>query len=173
MSVANDTSATGIRGFLVKLYKPIYLWAKATFATTDEVLHPVNVMTLTPSSTFVKNALIGINGVLYRSTQATTNLPCTMVVENGAFVVETVNGKIAFVVTDPTPNAGWEIFSDASTEYWLEQFNQSISDLSVIRTKANSALQTDSQVTYNGTTYSVGTLLEEMAKLMDKTVVTQ
>ena len=41
----------------------------------DDMLHPVAVSSMTPSSTFVKNAVIGINGVLYRSTKATSNLP--------------------------------------------------------------------------------------------------
>ncbi len=37
MSVANDSAATGILGFLVKLYKPIILWVTAVFATKEEV----------------------------------------------------------------------------------------------------------------------------------------
>ena len=36
-TVANEQAATGIRGFLVKLYKPIYQWANSTFATKDDV----------------------------------------------------------------------------------------------------------------------------------------
>ena len=36
-NVANDTAATKIQAFLTRLYKPIYGWAKARFATKDEV----------------------------------------------------------------------------------------------------------------------------------------
>ena len=35
--VANELAATGIEGFIQKLYKPIYLWAKNTFATKDDI----------------------------------------------------------------------------------------------------------------------------------------
>ena len=35
--VANELAATGIEGFIQRLYKPIYLWAKNTFATKDEL----------------------------------------------------------------------------------------------------------------------------------------
>ena len=36
-NVVNSTAATKIQSFLVRLYKPIYLWAKQTFATKEEV----------------------------------------------------------------------------------------------------------------------------------------
>ena len=36
-TVANEQAATGIRGFLVKIYKPIYQWANSTFATKEDV----------------------------------------------------------------------------------------------------------------------------------------
>lgn len=37
-TVANESAATtGILGFLIKLYKPIYQWANNTFATKEEV----------------------------------------------------------------------------------------------------------------------------------------
>jgi len=36
-TVANEQAATGIRGFLIKLYKPIYQWANSTFATKEDV----------------------------------------------------------------------------------------------------------------------------------------
>lgn len=130
-------------------------------------LLPVNIATLTPSSTFVKNNVMGINGVLYRATQATQNLPCTMVSENGAFVVNTINGKTAFTVTDPTPNAGWEIWSDASIEYWISQLN------ALIAAKASVSDVMAATVNYGNATFTVSQLLTEMAKLMSKTVVTQ
>ena len=174
MRVANDSAATGIMGFLMRLYKPIYVWAVATFATKSEAgLLPVDITTLTPNSTFRAWSVVGINGVLYRATQATSNLPCTMVIENGAFVTNTVNGKIAFVVSDPTPNTDWETISDASVEYWVQSINASTADLSTIRSNAQAAVKPTDVVTVNGVDYTVSQLLAEMAKLMNKTVVTQ
>jgi hypothetical protein len=133
---------------------------------------------MTPSSTFVKNAVVGINGVLYRSTKATSNLPCTMVTQGNAFVVHTVNGKIAFVVSNATPNTDWEIFTDASIEYWVESINtalaakqDAISDLATIRSKAGSAVQPTDTYTVNGQQYTVSELLQAVATLMPKTVV--
>lgn len=162
MSVANESEATGIIGFLQRLYKPIYIWAMNTFATKEEVgLYPVDITTLSLESTFVAGAVIGINGVLYRATQATDNLPCTLVTENGVFVVNTVKGKTAFVVSDATPNTDWEIFTDAAIEYWVTIMNQRVSALENIPTT----------VTYNGVTYTTAQLLEAMAQLMAKTVV--
>ena len=35
--VANELAATGIEGFIQRLYKPIYLWAKNIFATKEDV----------------------------------------------------------------------------------------------------------------------------------------
>ena len=134
----------------------------------DDMLHPVAVSSMTPSSTFVKNAVVGINGVLYRSTKATSNLPCTMVTQGNAFVVHTVNGKIAFVVSNATPNTDWEIFTDASIEYWVESINTA---LATIRSKAGSAVQPTDTYTVNGQQYTVSELLQAVATLMPKTVV--
>jgi len=92
-------------------------------------LLPVDISTLTPASTFPKNAVVGINGVLYRATAATQNLPCTLTVQDGKFVVNIVDGKMAFTVTDPAPNEGWEVFTDASIEYWISQLNARITAL--------------------------------------------
>lgn len=125
----------------------------------DALLIPVSVDSLTPSSTFVKNAVIGINGVLYRATAATSNLPCTLTIQDGAFVTHTVNGKTSFVVSDPTPNAGWEIWTDAATEYWLSLLDTRITSLENL------------SVTYNGITYTLAQLMASMAQLMQKTVV--
>ena len=128
-------------------------------------LLPVDISTLTPASTFPKNAVIGINGVLYRATADTQNLPCTLTVQDGALVVNIVNGKRSFVVTDPTPNQGWEIFTDASVEYWISQLN------TLIAQKATVSDVMQAEVQYGQTTFTVGQLLQEMAKLMSRTVV--
>ena len=148
--------------------------------STDELLHPVNVNTLTPSSTFAKNAVIGINGVLYRSLAATSNLPCTLVVQDGAFVVNIVNGKKAFVVSNGAPNQDWEIWTDATIEYWIESITTAlngkqatISDLSTIRSNAQNAVKPTDTFTAGGTDYQVSELLQAVANLMAKTIVTQ
>ena len=164
--------------------KKMAVCAMAKFATKDEltdaVLHPVDISSLTPSSTFVKNAVIGINGVLYRATAATSNLPCALVTQDGALVTHTVNGKTAYVVSDATPNAGWEIFTDASIEYWVEALNASlsskqdtVSDIATIRSNAANAVKPTDVYTYNGQDYTVSELLQALAELMPKTVVTQ
>lgn len=36
-NVANESAATGIQGFMQKLYKPIYVWANGLFATKTEL----------------------------------------------------------------------------------------------------------------------------------------
>lgn len=147
--------------------------AMATFAKKNEILHPVDISTLTPSSTFRKNAVIGINGVLYRSKNATSHFPVVLSTEGNAFVVNTVNGKIAFVVSDATVNSDWEIWTDAGIEYWVESINAAIADIATIRSNASSAVKPTDTITYNGTNYTVSSLLNEMAKLMNKTVVIQ
>lgn len=128
-------------------------------------LLPVDISTLTPASTFPKNAVIGIGGVLYRATAATQNLPCTLTVQDGQFVVNIVNGKTAFTVTDPSPNSGWEIFTDASVEYWISQLN------ALIAQKATVGDVMQATVNYGQTQFTVQQLLQEMAKLMSRTVV--
>lgn len=122
-------------------------------------LLPVDISTLTPASTFPKNAVVGINGVLYRATAATQNLPCTLTVQDGKFVVNIVDGKMAFTVTDPAPNEGWEVFTDASIEYWISQLNARIT-----------ALEGETY-TANGQQYTRQQLLQNVAELMSRTVV--
>lgn len=156
----------------------------STYATkqevTDSALHPVNVNTLTPSSTFVKNAIIGINGVIYRAKQATSHFPVVLTIEDGSFVVNTVNGKIAFVVSDPTVHQDWEVFTDAAIEYWVVSLNaalaakqDAINDLEAIRTNAQNAVKTTDQYTVGEVRYPVSALLQAVANLMSKTLVTQ
>lgn len=154
---------------------------------TSEHLHPVNVNTLTPSSTFRMNSVIGINGVLYCSLRDTDNLPVTPQIQDGQFVIHTVGGKIALVIADETLNEDWEVFTDASIEYWVASINSaisvintaiqliqgSISDLSTIRSNASAALKPTDIYTFNGVSYTVDDMLKDLVKLMPKTLVTQ
>ena len=77
----------------------------ATVAEIAAPLHPVNINTLTPTSTFVANAIIGINGVIYRAKQATSHFPVVLETSGGALVVQVINGKKSFVVSNPTVHA--------------------------------------------------------------------
>lgn len=125
-------------------------------------LYPVNVNTLTPSSTFVKNAVIGINGVIYRAKQATSHYPVVLVTQDGAFVVNTTaNGKIAFVVSDPTIHQDWEMWTDAAIEYWVESLNAALA----------ATVKTTDVYMVGNTSYTVGELLQSVADFMQKTVV--
>ena len=58
--------------------------------------YPVDMSTLTPTSTFKKGSVLAINGVFYRATTDTSNFPITLVVQDGKFVVNVVNGMNAY-----------------------------------------------------------------------------
>jgi len=161
---------------------------------------PVDVDTITPSSTFKKNSIIGINGVLYYAYQDTIYLPITLVTQGNAFVVNIVDGRKAFVVSDYTLNTGWKVWTDAAMDYWINQLSTSlnnhtsrtdihvtlsdkstwngkqdfISDLDTIRTNAQkgaSAIQMSDVITIEGTDYTVGQILSAIGEFMNKTIV--
>ena len=50
-------------------------------------INPVNIETLTPSSTFAEGDAIAFNGVIYRATGATDNFPIPLVISGNNFVV--------------------------------------------------------------------------------------
>jgi len=128
-------------------------------ASLDDILHPVNVNTLTPTSTFVANAIIGINGVIYRAKQATSHFPVPLVIDNNAFVVQNIDGKIVFTVSSNTIHQDWEQWTDAAIEYWKAQLDARVSALE------------NKTITYNNKTYTVNELLTAVAQLMERTVV--
>lgn len=166
-------------GFILK---KLCILALAKFATKEELsgaaLYPVDISTLTPSSTFAKNNVIGINGVLYRAKVATSNLPITLVVQDGAFVTHTVNGVKAFVVSSFTLNSDWEVWMDAGMAYAYSSADARLSALentTVPRLASRITVLENipTSVTYGGKKYTAAQLFAEMAKLMEKTVVTQ
>lgn len=177
---ANKVSGSGLNNHVPALDSNGDL-KDSGLTTTDIVagtLYPFDISTLTPSSTFRKNTIIGINGVIYRATADTSNMPCTILVQDGAFVTHTVNGKTAFVVTSSTPNTGWELFTDAGIEYWVETINAGlsakqnvISDLNEIRTNAQNAIKSTDSYMVGGVSYPVSTLLQAVANIMAKTLV--
>lgn len=165
----------------------------AVFATKQQVasglseiaeiaapLHPVNINTLTPSSTFVANAIIGINGVIYRAKQATSHFPVVLATSGDALVVQVINGKKSFVVSDPTVHSDWEQWTDAAIEYWISQLAAratALENADVALASRITALETALQsrpdnITYGGVAYSASDLLTAMASMMSKTVVT-
>ena len=111
------------------------------------------------SASTASSTVIGINGVIYRAKQATSNFPVPLVVDNGAFVVQTVNGKIVFTVSSNTIHQDWEQWTDAAIEYWKAQLDARVSALE------------NKTVTYNNQTYTVNELLTAMASLMQRTIV--
>lgn len=157
--------STTLRSFVQKIYKPIAEWIHDNVATKTELssnanehLYPVNINSLTPSSTFVKNAIFGINGVMYRAKANTSNFPVTLTIDNNQFVFDVVNGKKSFVIDDPTVNSDWEVWTDAGIEYWLSL-------------KADVADVLAAEITKDGKTFTVRQLLEAIVPFMGKTVV--
>lgn len=186
-SKKNQTPLQRLTESLTNVVAELWTELTAKFATKEALArneadhwHPVDVNSLTPSSTFVQNSVIGINGVLYRAKKQTSHFPVTLTVEDGKFVVEEEEGKIAFVVADETLSEDWEVFTDAAIEYWVKSLNKkvagkqdAISDLTDIRQKATSALQPSTVYKVGNTEYTVDAMLQELAKLMPKTIVTK
>ena len=96
------------------------------------VLYPINVSDITTSSTFNKNAMICIDGVVYRATQTVSNLPLTFVVEDGKFLTQNIYGKTAFVRAGDTINSGWEVWIDASNDIRFLQLEERVARLETI-----------------------------------------
>jgi len=84
-----------------------------------------------------------------------------MVVSDGKFVTHEVNGQKAFVVQDMTVNADWDVWMDAGLSYAYSLADQRIT-----------ALETETY-TANGEQYTRRQLLQAVAELMQKTIVTQ
>ena len=90
---------------------------------------PADVSQLSIDSTFRANELVAINGVIYRATQNTSNLPVLPVIEKDpetdeyVLVIDNVNGFDVLVVADYTVQPGWEVWLDLGVRYmlsWLE-----------------------------------------------------
>lgn len=139
-------------------------------------LLPVDIQTVTPQTTFPKNAVLGIGGVLYRAKRATASMPLTMVVSDGKFVIHEVNGQKAFVVQDMTVNADWEVWMDAGMAYAYSLADQRITNLEqalpTVKATSDSALQPTTTFTANGQQYTAAQLLQAVAELMGKNLVT-
>lgn len=118
-----------------------------------QIIRPINMDALTPSSTFLGNDCVAINGVFYRALRNTGDFPVTMVIQNGQFVYnQSASGHKAYVVADGTLHSDWEVWSDSSIDFWREYFD----------TRLDSKLDLDTQVG----DYSVQQLLEYVASQM-------
>ena len=81
------------------------------------------------------------------------------VIDNNAFVIQVVDGKIVFSVSSNTIHQDWEQWTDAAIEYWRAQLDARVSALE------------NKTITYNNKTYTVNELLTAVAQLMERTVV--
>jgi hypothetical protein len=171
-----------------------------TYATKTEVtnatLIPVDIDSLTPTTTFVKNNVIGINGVIYRAKKNTTEFPVVPMVEDGHIVYdEDENGNKAIVIEDFTMSEDWEIWTDASIprtleqmadqqltfmtqqaaqqDAFIEQQTGALADFETeVRVSISGVIKSTDEITAtSGQKYTVMQLLQAMAELMDKTVV--
>lgn len=147
-------------------------WLKDAEAQ-EGTLYPVDVSALTPTSTFRKNAVVGINGVFYRAKVATSHFPVVLVLDDVTeqFVIEQVNGKVAFVIDDPTVHQDWEVWTDAGIEFWIAQIGSSLTALAARVTALETTTATALQPTDTFGGYQAQTLLTAVASLIGKTVV--
>lgn len=96
------------------------------------VLYPVEEGSLSPSSTFRKNAIISIDGVIYRAVGDTTELPLKFVVEDGKFVVQELYGHTAFVRGSDEVSADWAIWADASNDIRFRMLEDRVARLETL-----------------------------------------
>jgi len=87
----------------------------------DSYLIPVDMDSLTTSSTFVQSNVIAINGVFYRAKRNTSSFPITLMTQGGNFLYNEINGHRAYIVADYTINTDWEIWTDAGIDYHQEK----------------------------------------------------
>ena len=90
-------------------------------------INPVDMDNLTPSSTFAAGDAIAFNGVIYRATTATDNLPIPLVVSGNNFVVNEYKGYKAYVRGSEVMQAGWQVWLDTGLNYWIEKHEDRIS----------------------------------------------
>ena len=147
---------------------------------------------LVPGMTFEQNAILGINGVMYRAVRQTTDFPVVLLVESGHIVYdEDEEGRKALVVDDYTLSEDWEIWSDAGIPRTLEQmtddqedfmaqeqadmaaFKQEIrNDAAQLIVLAAASLKPGTKITSSsGTEYTAEALLTAVADLMESTIV--
>ena len=161
-------------------------------ALTAATIIPIDIDELVPGMTFEQNAILGINGVMYRAVRQTTDFPVVLLVESGHIVYdEDEEGRKALVVDDYTLSEDWEIWSDAGIPRTLEQmtddqedfmaqeqadmaaFKQEIrNDAAQLIVLAAASLKPGTKITSSsGTEYTAEALLTAVADLMESTIV--
>ena len=90
-------------------------------------INPINMDDLTPINLFNVGDAIAYNGVIYRATEVTSNLPLTFVVQGEEFVVSNYKDLYAYVVADDTIQEGWEVWLDTGMQFYIENFQDRIS----------------------------------------------
>ena len=93
------------------------------------VMSPVRESEATSGRTFLKSEVLAINGVIYRCTADTQNLPVTPVVQDSMIVVVEKDGQKAIVIADDKVNEGWEVFADASNGYRIAALEARVATL--------------------------------------------
>ena len=96
------------------------------------VMIPVDESTLSPSSTFQKNSIISIDGVVYRAKENTDTLPFPFLVEENKFVVQTMYGRPCFVKAGNTLSSYWEVYIDASNDVRYKLLEERVAHLETI-----------------------------------------
>ena len=168
----------------------------STYATKTEVTNatiiPIDIENMTPTMTFEKNSILGINGIMFRAVVDTDEFPVVLLVEDGHIVYdEDENGNKAFVVSDWTQSEDWEIWTDASIPRTLQlmtqqqetfmaaeradmaAFKQEIrNDAAQLIVLAAQSIKPGTKITSSsGTEYTAETLLVALADLMESTIV--
>ena len=168
----------------------------STYATKTEVTNatiiPIDIDNMTPTMTFEKNSILGINGIMFRAVVDTDEFPVVLLVQDGHIVYdEDENGNKAFVVSDWTQSEDWEIWTDASIPRTLQQmtddqedfmaqeqadmadFKQEIrNDAAQLIVLAAQSIKPGTKITSSsGTEYTAETLLVALADLMESTIV--
>ena len=194
MALTNPTSLVDVQ--CLERFKENLDPILATKATKQEVIAatiiPIDIDELVPGMTFEQNAILGINGVMYRAVRQTTDFPVVLLVESGHIVYdEDEEGRKALVVDDYTLSEDWEIWSDAGIPRTLEQmtddqedfmaqeqadmaaFKQEIrNDAAQLIVLAAASLKPGTKITSSsGTEYTAEALLTAVADLMESTIV--
>lgn len=96
-------------------------WDVVGHLDTGTTLIPVDVNSLTTSSTFVKDNIVAVNGIIYHAKQDTSNFPVKLIVDaNGKFCIDQINGVTYFAVANDTVNSDWEVWMDIRDRYYTE-----------------------------------------------------
>lgn len=123
-----DVAASNIKAML-GLWTEQYLSALGLSSDIGggSSINPVSMDNVTPYTLFNRGDAIALNGVIYRATQDTENLPLTFVVQGDKFVVSYYKDLYAYVVADDAIQNGWEVWLDTGMQFYIENFQDRIS----------------------------------------------